>query len=161
MKGRHFKTFGKLAKNTKKLGVGGKRLLQLIIKYVPKYILFYRNMKGVLILKFLRQIHFAKKIFRSLNANPEKEEDDDDDDEDEDSVCIEEDDTAESEGDTESLDDFCEDDFEDDDDVSFDSSEFTSEETDYESCIDDDDEAEFVIHFTNIPSIRATLSAPE
>lgn len=68
LRGSHLKAFGRVAKNTKKLGVGGKRLLQIIIRYVPKYLLFYRNMKGVLVLKILRQIHFTKKIFRGLTS---------------------------------------------------------------------------------------------
>jgi len=77
LKGHHFKAFGKVAKESKKVGVGGKRLLHLIIKYVPKYLLFYRNMKGVLVLKTLRQIHFMKKIFRGLTFRNRQEIDDD------------------------------------------------------------------------------------
>jgi hypothetical protein len=76
LRGRHFKAFGMVAKRTKSIGYGGHRLLQLIIKYVPKYILFYRNMKCVLILKTLRQIHFVKKIFRNLRSKSETEYDD-------------------------------------------------------------------------------------
>ncbi len=41
-------------------------------------------MKGVLVLKTLRQIHFIKKIFRGLTSKPHDEEDDIDDDDDED-----------------------------------------------------------------------------
>jgi len=66
LRGRHFRLFGRVAKRTKSIGVGGQRLLRLIIKYLPKYILFYRNMKGVLILKTLRQIHFTRKVTRGL-----------------------------------------------------------------------------------------------
>lgn len=76
LRGRHFKAFGMVAKRTKNIGYGGHRLLQLIIKYVPKYVLFYRNMKCVLILKTLRQIHFVKKIFRNLRSKQDSEYDD-------------------------------------------------------------------------------------
>lgn len=65
-----------VAKRTKTVGVGGHKLLQLIIKYVPKYLLFYRNMKCVIILKTLRQIHFVKKITRNLRSEPVANEDD-------------------------------------------------------------------------------------
>merc|ERR1712238_89089 len=75
LRGRHFKIFGRVVNNTKKVGVGGRRLLALIIKYLPKYILFYRNMKAVLVLKILRQIHFARKI--SLNVSYKSKEDED------------------------------------------------------------------------------------
>jgi hypothetical protein len=76
LRGRHFKAFGMVAKRTKNVGYGGHRLLQLIIKYVPKYVLFYRNMKCVLILKTLRQIHFVKKIFRNLRSKSDSDHDD-------------------------------------------------------------------------------------
>lgn len=86
LRGRHFKIFGRVVSRTKKIGVGGRRLLTLIIKYLPKYILFYRNMKPVLVLKVLRQIHFGRKVLRSmtkpLHENDEDEgkiSDDDDD----------------------------------------------------------------------------------
>ncbi len=59
------------------MGFGGKRLLQLIIKYVPKYVLFYRNMKTVIVIKTLRQIHFARKIARNLTSKDEEEDDED------------------------------------------------------------------------------------
>jgi len=71
LRGRHFKFFGRVANSTKRnFGVGGKKLLALIIKYVPKYLLFYRNMKLVILLKVLRQIHFVKKIYVSITSDP-------------------------------------------------------------------------------------------
>jgi len=70
LKGRHFKFFGRVANSTKRIGVGGKKLLALIIKYVPKYLLFYRNMKAVILLKILRQIHFIKKMYVSTTSDP-------------------------------------------------------------------------------------------
>jgi len=71
LRGRHFKFFGRVANSTKRnFGVGGKKLLALIIKYAPKYLLFYRNMKLVILLKVLRQIHFVKKIYVSITSDP-------------------------------------------------------------------------------------------
>ena len=52
----------------------------MIIKYVPKYVLFYRNMKSVLVLKVLRQIHFVKKVYRGLTSKKKAGEDEDLDD---------------------------------------------------------------------------------
>merc|ERR1712238_91943 len=76
LRGRHFKIFGRVVNNTKKVGVGGRRLLALIIKYLPKYILFYRNMKAVLILKVLRQIHFGRKVARSMTKTSHENDED-------------------------------------------------------------------------------------
>jgi len=83
LRGRHFKIFSRVVNRTKKIGVGGRRLLTLMIKYIPKYILFYRNMKAVLVLKVLRQIHFGRKVAKSLTNIPLKSEEY----EDEKSVC--------------------------------------------------------------------------
>jgi len=76
LRGRHFKIFGRIVNSTKKIGVGGRRLLALIIKYLPKYILFYRNMKGVLVLKVLRQIHFGRKVAKGLTMHNSKKDED-------------------------------------------------------------------------------------
>lgn len=94
------KYFGKLSKETKKVGVGADRLIRLLIKYIPKYLLFYRNMKGVLLLKTLRQVHYLRKLSKGLLYTYEDDENDDlmikkkyDQSIDEtDSVCSEEDD---------------------------------------------------------------------
>jgi len=66
IRGRHIKLFGKVAGQTKHAGVGGKRLLRLIIKYVPKYLLFYRKMRAVLVVRMLRQVHFVRKIMKNF-----------------------------------------------------------------------------------------------
>lgn len=69
--------FGRVAKQT---GWGSRGLIQKMIKYIPKYLLFYRNMKGALAIRLLRQIHWFRKIFklfttkvdqkcREMNAN--------------------------------------------------------------------------------------------
>eukprot|EP00542_Grammatophora_oceanica_P003673 CAMPEP_0194070742 /NCGR_PEP_ID=MMETSP0009_2-20130614/88341_1 /TAXON_ID=210454 /ORGANISM="Grammatophora oceanica, Strain CCMP 410" /LENGTH=417 /DNA_ID=CAMNT_0038724029 /DNA_START=917 /DNA_END=2170 /DNA_ORIENTATION=- len=62
LRGRHFRAFGRVARQTKHAGVGARRLLRLIIKYVPKYLLFYRNMKGILAVRLLRLLHWVRKI---------------------------------------------------------------------------------------------------
>jgi hypothetical protein len=68
LRGRHFRLFGKVAKHTRHAGVGANRLLRLLIKYVPKYLLFYRNMKGVLAVRVLRQVHWMRKFMRNFVA---------------------------------------------------------------------------------------------
>ena len=67
LRGRHFKLFGKVARQTKHAGVGARRLLRLLIKYVPKYLLFYRHMKGVWAVRTLRQLHWAHKIRKAFH----------------------------------------------------------------------------------------------
>ncbi len=129
LKGRHIKAFGKLANNTKRIGVNSKRLLQLIIKYVPKYILFYRNMKGVLVLKTLRQIHFIKKIFRGLNSKTDTEEEDIEDEDEEE--YDEEDDIQSFTNALANYSGVVEKDIDDDDDIA---------DADYKSCQDEGDD---------------------
>jgi hypothetical protein len=62
----HVRLFGKVARHTKRAGMGANRLLRFIIKYAPKYLLFLRNMKGVVAVRFLRQVHWLRKVW--LNA---------------------------------------------------------------------------------------------
>ncbi|KAL7467618.1 hypothetical protein ACHAXS_007858, partial [Conticribra weissflogii] len=45
LRGRHIKLFGRVSKQT---GTPIRRLVNLSIKYIPKYLLFYRNMRGAL-----------------------------------------------------------------------------------------------------------------
>jgi len=73
LRGRHVKLFGRVAKQTKTMGVGGQRLLGLIIKYVPKYLLFYRNMRSVLVVRTLRQVHFLRKLWKSFVVSIQRE----------------------------------------------------------------------------------------
>ena len=64
LRGRHFRWFGQVARHTKPhLGVGAQRLFRLIIKYVPKYVLFVRNMKGVVAVRVLRQVQWFRRFF--------------------------------------------------------------------------------------------------
>merc|ERR1712003_440634 len=72
LKGRHFVAFGKVANSTKHIGYGSKKLLSMIIKYVPKYLLFWRNMKTVLLFKAIRQIHFFRKIIKGKTGESQK-----------------------------------------------------------------------------------------
>ena len=121
-------------------------------------------MKGVIVLKTLRQIHFAKKIFRSLTTKNDDNDDDDDDEseddeledieidctqyfaDDDDSVCssiIEHDESQEISFNNEIENFGSYDGFSDDDTISCNSTD--AAETDYESCIEDCD---YDIHFS-------------
>jgi len=66
LRGNHVRLFGRVVNKTKQIGVGSNKLLRLIIKYLPKYILFFRNMRGVLAVRTLRQLHWMRKIFREI-----------------------------------------------------------------------------------------------
>jgi len=71
LRGGHFKLFGRVANKSKHAGVGGRKLLTYIIKYVPKYVMFYKNMKGVLAVRLLRQIHWGLKVVKTW-VSPKK-----------------------------------------------------------------------------------------
>jgi hypothetical protein len=66
LRGRHFRWFGTVAKHTKQYGVGGQRLLRLIIKYIPKYWMFFRNMKGVVAIRLFRFLHWSRRFFMNV-----------------------------------------------------------------------------------------------
>lgn len=68
---RHFRWFGSVAKHTKHHGVGSARLMRLLIKYLPKYILFFRNMKGVVAMRVLRQVHWCRRFFKNIEKSDE------------------------------------------------------------------------------------------
>eukprot|EP00541_Cyclophora_tenuis_P012158 CAMPEP_0116550840 /NCGR_PEP_ID=MMETSP0397-20121206/5642_1 /TAXON_ID=216820 /ORGANISM="Cyclophora tenuis, Strain ECT3854" /LENGTH=202 /DNA_ID=CAMNT_0004075699 /DNA_START=599 /DNA_END=1210 /DNA_ORIENTATION=- len=76
LRGRHFRLFGKVARQTKHAGVGARRLLRLIIRYVPKYLLFFRHMKGALAVRTLRQVHWVHKLIKAFAAPKVKLDDD-------------------------------------------------------------------------------------
>lgn len=65
---KHFRWFGTLAKHTKHHGVGAQRLLRLIIKYVPKYVMFLRNMKGAVAMRILRFVHWLRRSFKNMES---------------------------------------------------------------------------------------------
>ena len=102
-------------------------------------------MKGVLVLKTLRQIHFVKKILRGLKSK--------DNEDDEDSIGTIESSQFDADSD---ISDYFDDRSEIGDDFENSSmSRCTSGDTDYESCVDDED-FDFDIHFTNIPHVQRT-----
>jgi hypothetical protein len=73
LRGKHFRWFGTVTKHTKQHGIGAQRLLRLIIKYVPKYFMFLRNMKGVVAVRFLRFVHWVRRFILNTSssiANP-------------------------------------------------------------------------------------------
>ena len=68
LRGKHFRWFGTVAKHTKHHGIGGQRLLRLIIKYVPKYVMFFRNMKGVVAFRILRFVHWSRRSMKNIES---------------------------------------------------------------------------------------------
>mmetsp|Transcript_3073 Transcript_3073/g.8331 ORF Transcript_3073/g.8331 Transcript_3073/m.8331 type:complete len:426 (-) Transcript_3073:1793-3070(-) len=68
LRGKHFRWFGAIAKQTKHHGIGAQRLLRLIIKYVPKYIMFLKNMKGVVAVRMLRFVHWSRRSIKNLES---------------------------------------------------------------------------------------------
>jgi hypothetical protein len=70
LRGRHFRWFGTVAKRSKQHGVGAQRLLRLIIKYVPKYNMFLRNMKCVIAMRILRFVHWSRRSYKNIDAKP-------------------------------------------------------------------------------------------
>jgi hypothetical protein len=75
LRGRHFKLFGRVAKQTKHAGVGARRLLRLLIKYVPKYIFFWRRMKGVVVVRLLRMLRYIQRILKNIPTTKREDED--------------------------------------------------------------------------------------
>jgi len=61
---RHYRLFGQVARGT---GLGGKGLFRLLIKYVPKYLLFWRNMKAAVAVRLLRHFHAIRRAWRNAN----------------------------------------------------------------------------------------------
>jgi len=70
LRGRHFRWFGTVAKRSKQHGVGAQRLLRLIIKYVPKYNMFLRNMRCVIAMRLLRFVHWFRRSYKNIDAKP-------------------------------------------------------------------------------------------
>jgi len=63
LRGRHIKLFGRVSRQT---GTPLRRMVTLIIKYVPKYLIFLRNMKGALAVRSLRLIHWLHNIYKKI-----------------------------------------------------------------------------------------------
>ena len=95
LRGRHIKLFGKASKRS---GVSLHKLVALVIRYLPKYLLFLRNMRGALVIRGLRAIHWLHNMYKKIwvkarnvrksivlrRASPIDGNNDDDEDEDED-----------------------------------------------------------------------------
>lgn len=63
LRGRHVKLFGQVSRRT---GTPLHRLVQLVIKYLPKYLVFLRNMKGALLVRGLRFIHWLHNMYKKI-----------------------------------------------------------------------------------------------
>jgi len=59
----HVRLFNRALEQRRITGLGFSRLLRVVIKYLPKYIMFLRNMKGVVVLRCLRQVHWWRKFW--------------------------------------------------------------------------------------------------
>ena len=66
LRGKHFRWFGNVARHTKQHGVGASRLLRLIIKYIPKYFMFLKNMKGGVVVRILRQFQWFRRFYHNI-----------------------------------------------------------------------------------------------
>jgi hypothetical protein len=74
LRGRHIRWFQHATRWTKRVvGYDGRRLLVLIIKYIPKYFTFVKNMRAVLAIRLLRQIHWLRKVMSHLYNRDTKE----------------------------------------------------------------------------------------
>jgi len=63
LRGRHIKLFGRVSKQT---GTPLRKLVRLVIKYLPKYLVFLRNMKGALAVRALRFIHWLHNMYKKI-----------------------------------------------------------------------------------------------
>jgi hypothetical protein len=115
LRGRHIKLFGRVSK---KSGISLHRLVTLVIKYLPKYLLFLRNMKGALVIRALRLVHWLHNLYKkiwvkarntkqqmvSMSASGDADEDDDDIEDEESDEDSDRDDEGKNEGDTSIMD---------------------------------------------------------
>jgi hypothetical protein len=72
LRGRHVRWFGQVSRTTKQYGYGSSRLLRVLIKYAPKYVLFLKNMKGVVAVRVLRQVHWFRRFLYTTVINSKK-----------------------------------------------------------------------------------------
>ena len=63
LRGRHVKLFGRVSRHT---GTPLRRMVTLIIQYVPKYLVFLRNMRGALMVRSLRLVHWWHNIYKKI-----------------------------------------------------------------------------------------------
>ena len=71
LRGRHFRWFGTVARHTKQHGIGGQRHFRLLVKYIPKYFMFLRNMKAIIFFRIIRYIHWGRRFFHNMQAQNE------------------------------------------------------------------------------------------
>ena len=63
LRGRHIKLFGKVSRQT---GTPLRRMVTLIIQYLPKYLVFLRNMKAAMMVRSLRLVHWWHNIYKKI-----------------------------------------------------------------------------------------------
>lgn len=63
LRGRHIKLFGRVSRQT---GTPLRRMVTLIIQYLPKYLVFLRNMKGAMMVRTLRLVHWLHNIYKKI-----------------------------------------------------------------------------------------------
>ncbi|KAL3787858.1 hypothetical protein HJC23_000400 [Cyclotella cryptica] len=69
LRGRHIKLIGQVSKHT---GTPLRRFVSLLIKYVPKYLLFIRHMKGALFVRGLRFVHWLHNMYKKIWVTAKK-----------------------------------------------------------------------------------------
>ena len=63
----HVRYLSRVSQHTKRAaGIGASRLVRLLIRYAPKYILFIRKTRGVLCVRALRQIRWMRQMYRDF-----------------------------------------------------------------------------------------------
>ena len=63
LRGRHIKLFGQVSKQT---GTPLRRLVALLIRYLPKYLVFLRNMRGALVVRALHFVHWLHNLYKKI-----------------------------------------------------------------------------------------------
>lgn len=63
LRGRHIKLFGRVSRQT---GTPLRRMVTLIIQYLPKYLVFLRNMKAAMMVRSLRLVHWWHNIYKKI-----------------------------------------------------------------------------------------------
>ncbi|GMI16811.1 hypothetical protein TrLO_g6202 [Triparma laevis f. longispina] len=66
LRGRHFKLVSSISSRTRHIGYGSSKIVKSLIRYLPKYVMFLRNMKLVLPVRLLRGFHVMRKLGKDL-----------------------------------------------------------------------------------------------
>ena len=65
----HVRYLQRLSQHTKRAaGIGLSRLVRLLIRYAPKYLLFFRQTRGVLAVRLLRQFRVMRQMYRDCTT---------------------------------------------------------------------------------------------